>query len=158
MGYSQCQCTFIPSLLKTCIHGFNAVPCSVSDSNSYRGELAGLLGAITLVNTLCHQHNITGGLCTIYCDNKGALAASFGSKRPVPRWSSYDLVSMIHYQLQLSPIQWRPQHIRGHQDTSNPFRDLSLAAQGNVLADFLTANGHKRYLEWPVDLLPGESW
>lgn len=65
---------------------------STEDQHSYRAELGGILNAIETTNQLCRKANITTGSCTLYCDSKGALHAAFGSKRPTPRWTSYDLV------------------------------------------------------------------
>jgi len=65
---------------------------SLNDINAYRAELTGILAAINHTNELCARYDITVGTCTVYCDNKGALGAAFGHKRPTPRWSSYDLI------------------------------------------------------------------
>lgn len=65
---------------------------------------------------------------------------------------------MIRTQLQQSPITWNPQHVHSHQDEKAPFGEIPLDAQGNVLADYLTAKGHQQTSEWPAQLLPGEPW
>jgi len=62
------------------------------DLHSYRAELAGILCALKITIDLCNQAKINQGTCTLYCDNKGALLAAFGGKRPTPRWDSYDLL------------------------------------------------------------------
>jgi hypothetical protein len=113
------------------------------EQHSYRAELAGNLAAITFTNTLCTQFHVTSGRCTLNCDNKGALAASFGSKRPTPRWTAYDLVIAIRQELKKSKIQWRPQHVKGHQDNHLPFEHLSYKAQGNILADHFATEAIK---------------
>ena len=71
----------------------------------------------------------------MYCDNKGALSASFGWKKPNPRWASYDIVSLIRLHLKKSPIKWEGAHIKGHQDKDMDYDDLDYIAQGNVDAD-----------------------
>lgn len=109
------------------------------DSNSYRAELTGILESIKFTNNLCHAHNITHGSCTLYCDNKGALIASFGHKRPTPRWSSYDLVWRIRHALRESTISWKYAHVKGHQDTKIAFPNLDYIAQGNVIVDYLAS-------------------
>jgi hypothetical protein len=86
------------------------------EQNSYRAELGGILDAIVHTNELCKEANISQGSCTIYCDSKGALAASFGAKHPTPRWSSFDLVYSIKQALHNSPITWKYVHVKGHQD------------------------------------------
>ena len=109
------------------------------DLNSYRAELAGILCALKTTINLCNQAKITQGSCMVYCDNKGALLASFGSKRPTPRWASYDLLRQIRDQLQRSPIKWNFKHVKGHQDRTVEFASLSYEAQGNVLADCIAS-------------------
>jgi ribonuclease HI len=124
------------------IHFAGQVEGSADDTHSYRAELAGILSAIEFTNNACTQKGLTTGRCTIYCDNKGALLASFGHKRPTPRWSSYDLVRRIRHALLVSPITWHYQHIKGHQDTAKHFSQLSNNAQGNVLADHFATLAH----------------
>jgi hypothetical protein len=107
------------------------------DQNSYRAELGGILAAILYTTEVCQTHNITRGECTLVCDNKGALFAAFGHKRPTPRWASYDIVRQIRTALRVSPIVWRHKHIKGHQDTNQRFENLHPMIQGNVLVDHL---------------------
>ena len=79
------------------------VPGLPSDQSSYRGELGGILAALTYTNKICRETQAEG-ICTLACDNEGALAASFGWKTPNPNWKSFDIVSMIRYQLRNSAI------------------------------------------------------
>ena len=79
------------------------VPDQPIDQSSYRGELGGILAALTYTNKMCREAQ-TEGTCTLACDIKGALAASFGWKTPNPNWKSFDIVSMIRYQLRNSAI------------------------------------------------------
>ena len=111
------------------------VPGHAKEQSSYRGELGGILAAIVYTNKKCKQNNITEGKCTLGCDNKGALSASFGWKTPNPNWVCFDLVSMIRYHLRDSNIQWVGKHIKGHQDDSKHFEQLSEESQANVIAD-----------------------
>jgi hypothetical protein len=117
------------------INGSNTIPGEPDDQSSYRGELGGILASIVYTNSVCKKHNITAGKCKMYCDNKGALSASFGWKTPNPRWSCYDIVSLIRLQLAISPIKWEGIHIKGHQDDHTAYDDLDYIAQGNVDAD-----------------------
>lgn len=109
------------------------------DQISYRAEMGGILDAIRYTNRLCNGFNITAGACTIYCDSKGALCASFGTKTPNPRWASFDLVRHIRQALEASTITWTYQHVKGHQDNNVSFEVLDHIAQGNVIVDFLAA-------------------
>ena len=111
------------------------IPGSHNDQSSYRGELGGILGTIAYTNEICQKYDITQGKCTMTCDNKGALEASFGWKSPNPNWKSYDIVSMIREQLKLSSINWEKEHVKGHQDDDNEFDNLPAEVQANIIAD-----------------------
>ena len=100
------------------------VPGHAKEQSSYRGELGGILTAIVYTNKQCKENNITEGKCIMGCDNKGALAASFGWKTPNPNWVCFDIVSMIRYHLRDSTIQWAGKHIKGHQDDADQFEQL----------------------------------
>jgi RNase H. len=126
------------------IHFDGWVDGSTDDLHSYRAELSGILAAIEYTNRLCNKHGISTGLCTIYCDNKGALSASFGTKRPTPRWSCFDLVWRIRQELIASPIHWKSHHVKGHQDERSDFVQLSSIAQGNVLADHYATQAYNK--------------
>ena len=140
---------------ETILHGTGDVFGSTGDVNAYRAELTGILAAITFTNTICTKFNIKNGTCTMYCDNKGALSASFGHKKPTPRWSSYDLVRQIRQAIFISPIRWKHQHVLGHQDEGEDFLRLDPMAQGNVMVDFL-ASSHLQHssINTPFEPLP----
>jgi hypothetical protein len=109
------------------------------DMNSYRAELRGILAAIELTNTICSNAHVHDGVCTLYCDSKGALYAAFGHKRPTPRWASFDIVSRIRKAIATSAIQWKFHHVKGHQDSHCPFSQLDYYAQGNAMVDHLAS-------------------
>lgn len=124
------------------------------DIHSYRAELTGILATIEYTNTLCRTHSLASGLCTVYCDNKGALIAAFGHKRPTPRWSCFDLVTRIRRALLASPIQWKHQHVKGHQDNHSSFSHLPYDAKGNILADYFATKAYDNIYQ---ECLPGSS-
>ena len=154
-GTSSSAFVILPNKLNT---GSNTVPGEKEDQNSYRSELAGILSSIIYTNEVCKRFSIQDGLCTHYCDNKGALSASFGWKRPNPRWASYDLVSLIRFHVQISPIQWKGVHVKGHQDDDVPYEDLDNVSQGNIDADNLAEE--ERLLGRNIDnrRIPGQPW
>lgn len=117
----------------------NVVQGPAEEQHSYRAELGGILDAIVQTNAVCETARIAQGSCTLYCDSKGALAASFGSKQPTPRWASFDLVYSIKRALATSPIHWRYVHVKGHQDKHKKFERLDNIPQGNILADHLAS-------------------
>jgi hypothetical protein len=139
------QCDLGDVNLDQLIYGRGHVDGSEHDTNAYRAELAGILSAITYTNRLCKDYKIAQGACTLCCDNMGALYASFGHKRPHPKWSSFDLVQQIRLAILSSLIQWTYKHVFGHQDSSCKFSSLDFIAQGNVIVDFLAStyeHGH----------------
>ena len=85
------------SISKHPIKGSNTIPGHKQDHKSYRGELGGILMAITVTNEICKKYNVTKGKCTLGVDSKGALATTFGWRPPNPRWASYNLVGMMRY-------------------------------------------------------------
>ena len=107
----------------------------------YRAEITGILASINFTNETCKKYGISEGTCRLYCDNKGAISATFGHKRPTPRWASYDLIRQIKQAIMTSPIKWQGIHVLGHQDKDLEFKLLDLVAQGNVLVDHM-ANQH----------------
>jgi hypothetical protein len=115
------------------------------------------LAALKYTNTLCTKTQ-TVGSCTLSCDNKGALAASFGWKTPNPNWKCFDIVSMIRLQLRNAPIQWNYSHVKGHQDDEETFTDLDSESQANVIADEQVKE------EWKKEIIPrisnadGQPW
>lgn len=121
----------------TILHGSGHASGDRADGNSYRAELAGMLAAITFTNSVCTRYNVGKGRCTIYCDNKGALNAVFGHKRPTPRWLSFDLVRQLRHAVKYAPIMWKCQHVKGHQDNTGSFTSLDSFAQENVIVDHL---------------------
>jgi len=132
---------------RTIVHGQMMLPASNNKKHSsYRGELGGILATVVFTNKVCSRvHNITTGKCEIVLDNKGAIAAAFGWKRPNPRWSCYDIVSIKRYHIKNSPITWASKHIKG-QDDAKKFGELDEEwSQANVLADQLAKEELCRY-------------
>jgi len=96
--------------------GYNRVPGPVKEGDSHRCELAGLYAIVTLINCLCHHHQITQGSITVACDNTGALKPGAVDFLPKCSQKNLDLLQAIWKTLQESPITWTTQHVYGHQD------------------------------------------
>jgi hypothetical protein len=67
---------------ETMLSETGTVEGSAEDLHSYRAELRGILAAIMFTNNICYTASVNKGACTLYGDNKGALCAAFGHKRP----------------------------------------------------------------------------
>ena len=93
------------------------------------------------------------------CDNKGALASSFGYKHINPRWACYDLLCMIRFHLANSTLKWRHRHIKGHQDDNRKYDDLDIISQANVDVDILAKEELNRDREVSDEqVLLGQCW
>jgi hypothetical protein len=119
------------------IRGVLTIPGNESEQSSYRSELGGILASIVYANQICAKYNITEGQCTMICDNKGALASSFGNRQLNPRWTCYDILCMIRFHLESSPLTWRHKHVKGHQDNDIKYEELDIVSQANVDVDNL---------------------
>ena len=77
-------------------------PGEPSDQSSYRSELAGLFGVVTMVHIICEQFQITDGAIEVGCDCESALrhvsgtGPSFEARIKDP---DYDLRSAIRKKL-----------------------------------------------------------
>ena len=142
------------------LKGGNYVPGPGDDQSGYRGELAGILGGMIVVNDICDHHNITEGTVTIACDNDKALDAAFDTEAEVPcTRSCFDIIRMIHYQMRRSNIKWKKQRVQGHQDKKKKYEDLDMWGKANVRADKLA----KQYMtQHPTTITnvnpPGSGW
>jgi len=113
--------------------GSFCIPGRPEDQDSYRSELAGILGIIMTVNLICIQCNIITGKVTVGCDNKSALWTSFG-KAPINiNRSSRDILQAIHHQINISPVEWASRHVKGHQDDTD--KQLDSWEKANVKMD-----------------------
>jgi len=97
----------------------NIVPGDPDDQSSYRSELSGIFGVVTLVNLICAVFEITSGQVTAGCDGIEALKSSFLAGKDYKADFSkadYDMVSAIRSALATSPVTWKCRHVKGHQD------------------------------------------
>jgi hypothetical protein len=136
-----------------------SIPGRANDQSSYRAELGGILAAIVYTNRIAEKFDIQQGGCTMICDNKGALSASFTTRRINPRWQCYDILCLIHFHLANSVITWTHKHVKGHQDDNTSYDDLDIISQANVDVDLLAKE------EWQMnrvirddEVLPGQCW
>lgn len=117
------------------LDGGNHVPGQSKDQTSYRAELGGILGLIITVNAICLHHKIIDGSFTIGCDNDSALDVAFDEGEVLCTSSSFDIIRLIRYHLQQSPIKWNKQKVKGHQDKTTPYEELDKWGKSNIRAD-----------------------
>jgi hypothetical protein len=74
------------------VYGGNIVPGSPQCQSAYRGELAGILSIVVLVNDLVKEYGISNGKVTIGCDCTGAIKAALRTGRVTTRWKNFDIL------------------------------------------------------------------
>ena len=107
------------------ITGINVVPGLTEEKDSYRAELGGMIGALTLVEIVCKVHHITQGSIELALDGKSAYEVIFERDRPSADQKAYDLILSIKRTIKHLPIQVTGRHVLGHQDDVRPRRALS---------------------------------
>ena len=139
------------------VHGSICIPGRPADQCSYRSELGGILANLTHINRLCTKHQIHHGSIEIGCDNQTALWNTFNQHPVTTKMASRDLIQACRHQLNISPLQWTPRHVRGHQDTHNGFLDDW--AISNIDCDHRANERRMQDDETPTHvLLSGETW
>ena len=88
------------------------IPGRYKEQDAYRSELAGLLGIMMTVNFLCIPYNVQKCKVTVGCDNKSALWTSFKTDYININRSSRDLLQAIHFQRDISTVEWVPRHVK----------------------------------------------
>ena len=91
----------------------NWVPGDDRDQTSSRSELCGILGNVLLLTCIAGHHGITEGRVTLGCDNKAALWKALGTRTVHTGEPSYNILRVIHHQMDQSSIQWVRKHVKG---------------------------------------------
>ncbi len=142
------------------IVGTNFPPGSSSGQNSYRSELAGIYGIITMVSTICSLYSLQSGAITIACDNISALTNSLDDlKRPKITSAEHDLLYAIKKKLSSLPIVYWMHHVKGHQDDMLPKEDLDRWSLLNIEMDSLAKSIVQNWTENESgQTIEGEPW
>jgi hypothetical protein len=105
--------------------------------SAYRSELTGILAAITVISNLAYYHSLNMAL-TILCDCEKGIQQVFYSSKPITlNDSCNDLLKAIRHKISCPHIRWSGSHIKGHQDDSVPFEQLTRPSQLNVIVDIM---------------------
>lgn len=130
------------------IRGLVHVPGLANQMDSYRAELAGLLGIFEFL-----EHHL--GLCLapliIHCDGKSVLdrLRYLTSDKCAMRFFHSDLLTVATRIRDRLQIEIEFNHVKGHQDSKKSFEQLSQPAQLNVQVDAL-AKTFRRHIERTV--------
>jgi hypothetical protein len=122
-----------------CILATNVIPGRPEDQSSYRSELGGLWGIVTMITCVCQAHGITSGAITVGCDGIEALNSGFdvGDENAAKVTAAdYDMVSSLRRKVEQCPVEIRPMHVKGHQDDDG-VKYLSRYAKMNIKMDAL---------------------
>jgi hypothetical protein len=109
---------------------------------------------MVIIQKICSFYGISKGEITIGCDGLSALNRAFSVVSILdPNEPSYDLLGAIkHYQAH-STIQWKIQHVEGHQDDHTALYKLDRWSKLNIEMDKLakdfmrTARSQPRHFE-----------
>jgi hypothetical protein len=142
------------------IRGTNFPPGPSTGQNSYRSELAGIYGILTMLNVICSTHNIQSGAITIACDNLSVIQNSLDNYKP-PRLTKaeFDLLYAIKKKLSDLPISYHLQHVKGHQDRYTSVDKLDRLSILNIEMDSLAKSVlHQWAAHTTLQPIEGEPW
>jgi hypothetical protein len=94
-----------------CVLATNVVPGRPEHQSSYRSELSGLWGIVTMIQCLCDKYGITSGAVTVGCDGKEALRSGFeeGEKyKANVAAADFDMVSSLRRKIKACPVVLHP--------------------------------------------------
>ena len=99
----------------------SVVPIDRLNQGSYLSELGGIFGIVVFIDIIVQVHNIKKGTVIVGSDALSVLQTFMectSNVGPPSKSQSSDLLSAIREWKNKSPIQWKVQHIKGHQNSS----------------------------------------
>ena len=99
----------------------SVVPIDRLNQGSYLSELGGIFGIVVFIDIIVQVHNIKKGTVIVGSDALSVLQTFMectSNVGPPSKSQSSDLLSAIREWKNKSPIQWKVQHIKGHQNNS----------------------------------------
>ncbi len=117
-------------------------------AGSYRGKLLGLVAIHTFAIAIAQYFSVAEISGGISCDNMAALSQASKYRKWVGVGVKHsDLHRTIHMLKHLVQTSFWYMHIKSHQDKLQPWRELTLLEQLNVICDGLANRAIKGYLE-----------
>ncbi len=100
---------------------------------------------------MCAYKGISSGSDPIGCDNNSALHLAFEEEANISLITlDFDLLYAIRNNVQSSPIDWVPIHVKGHQDNNTKIIELPQLAILNCKMDALAKHTLAHVLESPA--------
>ena len=97
------------------LEGCNFVTGLPADQSAYRSELAGVIGILSALSVLVHQHTITSGSVTIALDGESALKEASGSWHLKIDQPHFDYLQEARNRIATLPISITWRWVKGHQ-------------------------------------------
>lgn len=138
--------------------GVNALPGPLELSDSFRGELSGIVGALEVVRWLMATRNKVSGSIILSLDGESAIRkANDSQNRLRPNQASFDLLQKIREQLKTLSVEVDWKWVKGHQTGKN----RSVESQLNTLCDD-TAKEYWAHMQkcngWKTSASFNEGW
>eukprot|EP00957_Ditylum_brightwellii_P210769 15365367-Ditylum_brightwellii.AAC.1 len=105
------------------LEGSNRTPGHPDDQSAYHSELGGVVGALTLLQTLCSYHNITSGKVELGLDCESAIHKLEDSQPPKVHNPSYDMIMEARQMIAQLPIEVKLRWTEGHLDSKGKRKD-----------------------------------
>ena len=118
--------------------------------SAYRSELSGILGVQKLVQLLTIHYGISTGGITLACDGLSALQQAFFDGPVNPTRPQFDLLQTIRRNFKHSTITWTSRHVRGHQEDTKAWTELTWWEQQNVRMDHAAKDKMRRPYQAPT--------
>lgn len=120
-----------------------------AETNAYRGELQSIHAGLLGIKAICDFHKIETGEIRFGCDCKTAIGKVTPEwLRVAQRTKHVDLIRAVRRLVKDIPVKIKFEHVDGHQDRLQRFKELGVMAQLNVMMDTLA----KRHLKALTDL------
>mmetsp|Transcript_8494 Transcript_8494/g.16012 ORF Transcript_8494/g.16012 Transcript_8494/m.16012 type:complete len:1891 (+) Transcript_8494:4302-9974(+) len=161
--FNSCSSSAFISVHDESLYGGNIVPGSSMCHSAYRGELAGILSILCFVNKVTEQYNITSGKVMIGCDCQGVLNAVKNVFWVSSRWSNFDLLKRIQYEIRNAKVEYEYYKVKAHQDDIKKYDELDRWERANIKADFLAKQliqqlGIEGYQELSIPITEKTGW
>jgi hypothetical protein len=113
----------------------NTVPGHSQEQSAYQSELAGIEGALAILESVCKVHDLQHCAATIGLDGNQALIEASGDWPLCPSRADFDKLTNIWAKIKRLPIKIHWRWTKGHQDDGVSYDNLDDWAKANVLVN-----------------------